>query len=186
MYFQICLTLFQTLTVAFSFLQFLLFFSLTYHIWLLEILTLVLAIQLYPCWISPTVIASTCRLLLHCVLHLTSWTKGWTKWYVIFLRKKKEKVSLFRAPWRKLENLSWTGSCSWRCSQVIWCTLRAELLAELRAGNRISGMGTHGRWQCLAYPAVTELESLEDHGSMGIGLYFGSCWLHWLLKAVDS
>lgn len=38
----------------------------------------------------------------------------------------------------------------------------------------------------MAYPAATELESLEDHGSMGIGLYFGSLWLHWLLEAAGS
>lgn len=38
----------------------------------------------------------------------------------------------------------------------------------------------------MAYPAAIKLESLEDHGSVGIGLYFGSCQWHWLLEDAGS
>lgn len=85
------------------------------------------------------------------------------------------------------ENSNGTGTCSWRrCSPAKSCTLRAHQVPEPKPGSRTSGLGTPRSWQCLAYPTATELESLEDRESAGIGLYSGSRWLHWLLEAVGS
>lgn len=148
-------------------------FFLTF-LWLPVILTLELTTQPYPTEFDCTVVCTSPlkQNLKHDNMAFSSGGKKWKK--CVFL------ISFG-------ENLNGTGTCSWRrCSPAKSCTLRAHQVPEPKPGSRTSGLGTPRSWQSLAYPTATELESLEDRESAGIGLYSGSRWLHWLLEAVGS